>query len=137
MKKLLYFIGIILFMTGCSFNKEKLPNEPNESKEPETIINTNENVIKDQNFEGLTITNTSLVTENGISTLVTQVTNNTSADYELIEFIITVKDANGNVIAKFPGYVGEIIRIGETRIINSSIDIDLSNAASIEYSVSK
>jgi len=138
MKKLglLGLIGITLFATGCGCdNKEG--KKPVENKEPETTINTNEDVIKDQTFEGLTMTNTSLVVTNGMSNLVTEVTNNTGADYHLVEFVITVRDASGAVITTLPGYVGDVIRNGETRTIDSSIDIDLSNAASIEYSVTR
>ena len=136
MKKivLLGLVGFTLFATCCGCDKKE---NKKEEKEPETIINTNENVIKDQIFDGLTMTNTSLVTTNGSSSLVTEVTNNTGSDYYLVEFIITVKDAEGNVMATLPGHVGDVIANGETRTIDSLIDIDLSEAASIEYSVTK
>lgn len=138
MKKLglLGLVGLVLFTTGCGCDKKESVNKP-ENKEPETTINTNEGVITDQTFEGLKMTNTSLVMTNGMSTLVTEVTNNTGADYHLVEFVITVKDADGNVITTLPGYVGDVILNGETRVIDSTIDIDLSHAASIEYSVTK
>lgn len=125
--------SLALFATGCGKDKEV----EKETEQPESVINNNENVVKDQTFEGLQMTNTSLVTTDGISTLVTEVTNNTGADYYLNEFVITVRAADGTVMATLPGYVGEVILNGETRTINSSIDIDLSTAASIEYSVTK
>lgn len=128
--------GLTLFATGCGCTKGKEENE-GKNTEPETVINTNEDVIKDQTFDGLQMTNTSLVTTDGISSLVTEVTNNTGSDYYLNEFTITVKNADGTVVATLPGYVGEVIRNGETKTINSSIDIDLSSATSIEYSVVK
>lgn len=128
--------GLTLFVTGCGCTKNKDKNEANNA-EPEIIVNTNEDVVKDQTFDGLQMTNTSLVTTDGISTLVTEVANNTGADYYLNEFTITVKAEDGSVIATLPGYVGEVIRDGEVRTINSSIDIDLSKATSIEYSVVK
>lgn len=136
MKKIgiLALAAFMLIATGCGCNKKE---EVEETKEPETIVNTEENVIKDQEFEGLTMTNTSLVVTDGISSLVTEVSNNTGADYYLNEFKIIVKDADGNEMTTLPGYVGEVIPNGETRTINSSIDIDLSKAASIEYSVDK
>ena len=127
--------SLLLFSTGCGCSKEK--ESEKEKEQPESVINTNENVIKDQTFEGLQMSNTSLVTTEGVSTLVTEVTNNTGADYYLNEFVITVKAADGTVITTLPGYVGDVILNGETRTINSSIDIDLSAAASIEYSVSR
>lgn len=130
-------IGLTLFVTGCGCSKEEKKNNEVEKKEPVVSVNTEENVIKDQTFEGLTMTNTSLVTTNGISKLVTEVTNNTGADYYLQEFVITVKDAEGNVLDTLVGYVTGVIKNGETRTINSSTDIDLSKASSIEYSVKK
>ena len=139
MKKLglIGLAGLALFATGCGCSKDKEKENEKNNAEPETVINTNQDVIKDQTFEGLQMTNTSLVVTDGISTLVSEVTNNTGADYYLNEFLITVKAADGSVITTLPGYVGSVIKNGETKVINSSIDVDLSTAASIEYSVSK
>lgn len=80
--------------------KEKNKEENNKQ---DTIVNTNEGVIKDQEVEGLKMTITSLIYENGISTLITEVSNNTGIDYNLNEFNITVKGANGNVITTLKG----------------------------------
>lgn len=134
---ILGLVAVTLFATGCGCTKTETKEEGNNQSQEETIINTNEDVIKDQEFEGLKMTNTSLVIEAGVSTLVTEVSNNTGADYYLNQFVITVKDADGKVITTLPGYVGDVIHNGEVAVINSSIDIDLSNAASIEYSVTK
>jgi len=128
---LIALIGITLFATGCGCNKKDV------EKEPEIIVNEETDVVKDQVFEGLQMTNTSLVTVDGNSKLVTVVTNNTGADYYLDEFKIIVKDENGEVITTLPGYVGEVIPNGETRTIDSNTDLDLSKAKSIEYSVVK
>ena len=83
------------------------------------------------------MTNTSMVTTNGITKLTTSVTNDTDTDYKLNEYMIIIKDKEGKEIVKIPGYVGDTIKAGETRTINSSVDIDLSKAASIEYEVKK
>ena len=72
-----------------------------------------------------------------IHTLITEVSNNTGADYNLNEFNITVKDKDGNVMSNLKGYVGGTIPNGEKRTINTSSDLDLSKATSIEYSISK
>lgn len=136
LKKLLGVLLVVGLVTGCGCSK-KDDNKGNENKQPDVIVNTEEDVIKDQTFEGLTFTNTSLTVVDGISTLMTQVSNDTGSDYTLDEFTITVKDSEGNIVTTLPGYVGDVIRNGETRTINSSIDIDLSKASSIEYSVKK
>ena len=133
-KSLLALLLVVTLVTGCGCTKKD--NKKNNAKD-DVKVNTEENVIKDQTFEGLTFTNTSLTTTNGVSTLITEVSNSTGSDYTLEEFTITLKIKDGEVITTIPGYVGDVIKNGETRTINSSIDIDLSNASSIEYSVKK
>ena len=133
-KSLLALLLVATLVTGCGCTKKD--NKKNNTKD-DVKVNTEENVIKDQTFEGLTFTNTSLTTTNGVSTLITEVSNSTGSDYTLEEFTITIKNKDGEVITTIPGYVGDVIKNGETRTINSSIDIDLSSASSIEYSVKK
>ena len=133
-KSLLALLLVVTLVTGCGCTKKD--NKKNNAKD-DVKVNTEENVIKDQTFEGLTFTNTSLTTTNGVSTLITEVSNSTGSDYTLEEFTITIKNKAGEVITTIPGYVGDVIKNGETRTINSSIDIDLSSASSIEYSVKK
>lgn len=125
-------VALVLFSTGCGYNKEE-----NKKEETENVINNNEGVINDQNYDGLDITNTSLVTENGISTFITSITNNTDSDYYVNELVITVKDADGNVIKTLPAYVDSTIASGQTRMVNVNIDADLSKAEKVEYSVTK
>ena len=124
---LISLMGLSL-LTGCGKKEEQ---------EPPIKVNTNENVIKDQEVEGLTMTNTSLVYENGTTTLVTEVTNNTKEDYPVKRIKITVKDKEGNIITTLIGTIADTIKPGESRIIDSDTPIDLSEAESIEYSVIK
>ena len=123
-------------VTGC--DKDKTNNNNNDDNNKTTVeVNNNEEVTKDQNIEGITITNTSLVYEDGISYLKATVTNNTSSDYELNEYKINVKDSDGNIIVTMPGYVGSVLKNGESKSINTMISEDLSKAYSIEYEVVK
>lgn len=133
--KLLGVLLVVGLVTGCGCSKKEQSSFG--EKEPEIKVNTEENVVKDQILDGLQFTNTSLTIVDGISKFVTQVSNNTGADYNLVEFTVTMKDAEGNIIISVPGYVGEVIKNGETRSISHSIDIDLSTASSIEYAVVK
>ena len=126
----------LTLVTGCG--KDKSKNEDKKDDNKTTVeVNNNEEVTKDQNIEGIMITNTSLVYEDGISYLKATVTNNTGSDYELNEYKINVKDNNGNIIATMPGYVGSVIKNGESKTINTMISEDLSKAYSIEYEVVK
>lgn len=120
--------------TGCGCqNKNK--TEKKDPKE-EIKVNTNENVIKDQKVDDVfEFKNTSLVYQNFNSTLETSVTNIGSNTEYLSQFKIHVKDKDGNEIVELMGYVGDSLKAGETRLINSNFGQDLSTAASIEYEV--
>ena len=132
----LMLLVCLTLVTGC--RKDKSKNEDKKDDNKTTVeVNNNEEVTKDQNIEGITITNTSLVYEDGISYLKATVTNNTGSDYELNEYKINVKDSDGNIIVTMPGYVGSVLKNGESKTINTMISEDLSKAYSIEYEVVK
>lgn len=140
MKKIINITIMLLvcltLVTGCG--KDKMKNDDKKEDNMPTIeVNDNQEVIKDQNIDGIEITNTSLVYEDGISYLKATVTNNTGSDYELNEYKINVKDSDGNIIVTMPGYVGSVIKNGESKSINTMISEDLSKAYSIEYEVVK
>ena len=101
------------------------------------LFNTNEKVIENKKVEDLTLTNTSLKVDKNYSTLVTLVSNPTGEDKEVRIFNIHVKDKKGNEIVTLQGYVGDVIPAGESREITSNVDMDLSNAADIEYEIVK
>ena len=132
----LMLLVCITLVTGCG--KDKTKNDDKKDDNKTTVeVNNNEEVTKDQNIEGITITNTSLVYEDGISYLKATVTNNTGSDYKLNEYRINVKDSDGNIIVTMPGYVGSVLKNGESKTINTMISEDLSKAYSIEYEVVK
>ncbi len=140
MKKIINITIMLLvcltLVTGCG--KDKTTNDDKKEDNMPTIeVNDNQEVIKDQNIDGIEITNTSLVYEDGISYLKATVTNNTGVDYELNEYKINVKDSDGNIRVTMPGYVGSILKNGESKNINTMISEDLSKAYSIEYEVIK
>ena len=124
----------LTLVTGCGKNNEK---DNNKDSKTDMEVNTNDEVIKDQNIDGIEITNTSLVYENGLSYFSATVTNNTGSDYELNEYKINVKDSEGNIIVIIPGNVGSTIKNGESKNINSVVTEDLSKAAYIEYEIVK
>ena len=140
MKKIINITIMLLvcltLVTGCG--KDKTTNDDKKEDNMPTIeVNDNQEVIKDQNIDGIEITNTSLVYEDGISYLKATVTNNTGVDYELNEYKINVKDSDGNIRVTMPGYVGSILKNGESKNINTMSSEDLSKAYSIEYEVIK
>lgn len=130
-KSLLIVISLFLVVglaTGCGCSKKE---------EKKDKFNTNEKVIENKKVEDLTLTNTSLKVDKNYSTLVTLVSNPTGEDKEVRIFNIHVKDKKGNEIVTLQGYVGDVIPAGESREITSNVDMDLSNAADIEYEIVK
>lgn len=133
MKKILLImiVGIFTFglTTGCGKDKKE------EKKEEEIKANTSTDVIKDQEVGVFKMENTSLIYEKGTTVLETTVTNTSSEDKNLTEFKIIVKDSKGKEMITLTGFVGSVIRAGESKIINSYCGEDLSKAKSIEYIV--
>ena len=83
---------IVGLVTGCGCKKkEKVKVKVKE----EIKVNTNKDVIKNQEVDGIKMTNTSMVTTNGLTKLVTSVTNDTDKDYKLDEYMIIIKDKDG------------------------------------------
>ena len=129
----LIMLAIFPLITGCGCSKKE-----DKKKEESTVKeNTNKEVIKNQEVDGIKMTNTSLVTVDGISTLETTVTNDGDEDYMLVEYKIIIKGNDDKVMVEIPGFVGDTIKAGESRVITSSVDMDLSKAKSIEYEVVK
>jgi len=132
MKKIGILIIIMLTTmiveTGCGCKK----------KEKEEIkVNTEEEIIKDQKVEVFEFTNTSLVYENGTSTLETTVTNTSKEKQFLAEFKIHVKDEKGNIIVTLTGFIGDSIEAGSSKKITSTYGADLTKATKIEYEIVK
>ena len=124
-------------LTGCGCSKQNKDNETNNTPAEEEKFNTNEGVIEDKELNGLNFTNTSLEVKDNASTLVTSVTNPTSSAIEVRVFDIIVKDKDGNVMTTLQGYVGGEIPAGQTRKITSNVDMNLTDAVTIEYKLIK
>jgi cytoskeletal protein RodZ len=100
-----------------------------------TKVNTSDEVTKTQTVEEVTIENSKIVYENGISKITSKVTNNAIAKDNL-RFTIKAVANDGSTIAQTIGYVGKI-GANETKYIDSNITADLANAKSILYEVIK
>ena len=124
---MLLALGLV---TGCGCNKK-------EEQKVEESYNTNSGVVEDKVVEELKLTNTSLVSKGNNSTLVTLVTNPTNEDKEVRIFNIYVKDKDGKEIVTLQGYVGGKVPAGQSREIESNVDMNLDHAHTIEYEILK
>lgn len=127
-KILLITLSITTILTGCG-NKEKVDNDNKE----ETKNKSNETVVADS-FEFTTI---SVNFENENSVFDINIKNTANEERYINEFIIHVKDKDGNELAILFGYVNETIEAKGERTISCSFGGDLSNYASLEFEVLK
>lgn len=121
---------------GNKTNNTNDINDPN-STGNELKPNTNEGVVGDKIIEGLKFTNSSLVTSEAGSNLITLVTNTTDTNIEVRIIDIIVKDKDGKLLVNMQGYVGGSIPAYDSREVYSSVDMDLSSATDIEYKIVK
>ena len=123
----LIMLAIFPLITGCGCSKKE------ENKVNEQTSNEPQEVIEDQVFEGLEFVNVGV--DNGIITTV--VINNTGVVYNGSKFTMKVMDSKGNILVELTDEVKTKMETGTTQTIETKTDIDLSKAASIEYSVTK
>ena len=121
---------------GNKTNNTNDINDPN-STGNELKPNTNEGVVGDKIIEGLKFTNSSLVTSEAGSNLISLVTNTTDTNIEVRIIDIIVKDKDGKLLVNMQGYVGGSIPAHDSREVYSSVDMDLSSATDIEYKIVK
>ena len=116
---ILVIAGIILLVIN---------NNKKEGTSKEAI--TTENVIKDEKFGGLDFTNTTFIKENGQYTISMDVTNPSDKEIDLEEVNIVLKDKQGHEIVTLLGYIGDPMKAKETRVVTSSVSMDLSKVKS-------
>lgn len=118
-------------------NKNKTVDVPMKNDYGNKNVNTNIGVIEDKKLEDVTFTNTSMIEEDGVTTLTTTVTNTSKESKYIDSFKIYVKDSNDKVIVELLGYVGATLSPNEQRIIRTLVTDDITNAYSIEYRENK
>ena len=130
MKKIIVtsLLVTMLLMTGCG----KKENKNNDNKKENNIVNTP--VVEEQiSYEGLEFVNVGA--SNGV--IKTVAINNTKNNLQNIKFSMKIMDGNGNTIVELTDEIKETVEKGTTKEVETKVDADLSNAASIEYSIIK
>ena len=120
---ILSIIGVLLIVVGIYFTGK-------------TVATLDTTILKDQEVDSLSFTEADLKVNEGVSTYTVNVTNNNKEIYSLnyIEIKMVLEDDKEYTLI---GYIGNSIDVGETKAITASIDKDLTNAKSLEYSINK
>lgn len=124
-----------LFVTSCS----KKTDNTEKSNNNENIIsqNTNPNVVKKQEIEGLLFDNIILKTNNNMSYFTANVTNTTDEKINVKYIKITVYDNENKELFSFNNYIGDYIESKSTLKLSSNIEGDLTTIYSVKYEVIK
>lgn len=128
-KLLLCLCMLVVLLTGCGCTKKKADEK--------RVYNTNSGVVKKQVIEGLEFDNTSLSFSDNRSIFTTTVTNQALDDIKIKVFYVVVKDKKGNTLTTLEGYIGESLPKGQSRTVQSNVDINLKNAFEVEYRLTK
>lgn len=97
---------------------------------------SNRGYLRNQSVDGLSFENAELIYENGVTTFIVDVYNESGDVYSLKNISINLKDENNNVTTLI-GYIGETLEKDESKLITASIDKDLSSSNNLEYVINK
>lgn len=125
-----------LLLSGCSCSAKKDNDEkPNDNKNDQTNVITDENVVGEQNIDGIVFENTTFQIQNGVTTIVTKVTNKTDADYQLDNYQMSISDNDGMILTILTSTVDDTLAAGEEKVYTTPFTLDLSKAAKVDYAV--
>ena len=93
--------------------------------------------LKDQVVDGLSFENAEFNSENGISKYQVEVINDNTEKYSLKTINVVFKDSSGEEIITLLGYIGESLEINEKKLLDVSVDEEINDIATIEYSINK
>ncbi len=122
----------ILFFSGCSCS---LKNNVKDDTTDDNIIKiTNDEVVGEQNIEGIVLKNETFQVQDGITTIVTKVTNTTDSDFMLKNYQMLIADENGQFTI-LDSEVNENILPNEEKYYTTTMEIDLSSSSKVNYSI--
>ena len=129
LKIILGVLAIILALLSFWFLKGR-ENKKIAKADDMVVANTNEGVIKEEEFNGLKVSNISLITEKGYTTFSADVTNTNSEETNFENININLLDKDGNVVITLLGNIGTGLRQNETRTITASAKGEFKNVTS-------
>ena len=127
---LITIVVIIITVIVKKNNKKKAEGQVQTNnliaiQEDGTKVSTSSKISETKKLDNLDVTDTSITEQNGLATIRANITNNTESTVKEFPATIKVTNKNGEIIAEIGAYVGTI-KTGETRQINASINMDIS-----------
>lgn len=153
MKKLISLSLMLLLcltlVTGCGKSAKKeeseidknIKEEINDDGTLKEDKNENKGVLKEQTVEGITLNSVELKSTAYSSTMSVTATNNTNNDITFNYFKVYFKDKDGkNILGENNFAVATLfgtLKSKESKVLNLSVDSNLSNVYSISYEMVK
>lgn len=128
-------VGIIVY-NGIDNNSDNTSNIDKDG-DGDVIYNTNEEVIGDKEINEVSFTNIECSFDGNQSLFKYTITNHGDKSIILDDYELVVKDQNKEVIAILVPGIDNEIKPGESYDTGNVIDMDLSNATSIELQLSE
>lgn len=137
MKKTIILSMLIgtLFLSGCSCTRKNGDNDSNTNNDENATVITDENVVGEKNVDGIVFENTTFKIEDGVSSIVTKVTNRSGAVFTLENYQMTVTDKDGQILTILTSTVNETLENDAEVYYTTPCNLDLSKASRVEYSV--
>lgn len=95
--------------------------------EAETFAHTEDGIIKEEEYEGLKMSNVTLITDKGYTTFSADVTNTKEEPTTFENVNIELKDKDGNIVITLLGNIGAGLKQNETRTITASAKGEFKN----------
>lgn len=133
LKILLAGLLVLIAVLTAWFNlspKKSSEKIANSDKDKEIFAHTEEQIIKEEQLDGLKFSNISLITKNGYTTFTCDVTNTKEEEINTENVNIDLKDNEGNTVITLLGNIGSSLKPGEVRTITSNAKGDFKNVVS-------
>lgn len=135
MKKIVILSMVIgtLLMSGCSCTRKK--DKDDEGNENNPIVITEDDVIGEQSVNGIMFENTTFQVQEGMTVIVTKITNRSGAPFMLENYQMTISDKDGKVLTILTSNINENLEVDAEKLIPTQFNLDLSTAAKVEYNI--
>lgn len=125
----------LIFVSGCSCSLKENGEVDNNNVDDNSTVITDESVVGEQNIGGILFQNTMFQVQDGKTTIVTKVTNNTGNDYQFENYQMIITDKDGVVLTILTITTGESLGENEEKTYTTPVVLDLSAASKVEYKV--
>ncbi len=129
-KVILSAIVVVLLMVPFLLFKLNGNNKITKNDDKDVFAHTEAEIVKDEEYNNLKISNITMITNKGYTTFTADVTNTAAEPTDFENINIELRDKDGNIVITLLGNIGTGLKQNETRTISSSAKGDFKNVSS-------